>query len=111
MVQEERDWVDEQGRNDLLRKCWVLQHVGSDRSAKGVGHYNDSVEVVCSEDLRDRETGALPIERGAGYPIADREYLVVVLKPEGDEEGDDSTSTIMIPKSGSSLESSRIKGM
>jgi len=39
-------------------------------------YYNDLVEVVCSEDLRDRETDSLTIERGTSYPVANREYLM-----------------------------------
>jgi len=41
-----------------------------------VCYYNDFVEVVCSEDLRDRETDGLSVERGTSYPVADWEYLV-----------------------------------
>ena len=53
----------------------MLQHVRSDSSAEGVSDDDDLVEVVCSEDLRDREAGSFPIERGASYPIANWEYL------------------------------------
>ena len=41
-----------------------------------MGDDNDLIEVVRSEDLRDRETGSLSVKRGASYPIADGEYLV-----------------------------------
>lgn len=54
----------------------MLQHTGSDGGTEGVGNDNNFVEVVFSEDLRDRETGDLSIERGASYPAADWEYLV-----------------------------------
>jgi len=37
----------------------VLQHIRGHGSAEGVGHDNDSVEVVGREDLRDGETGRL----------------------------------------------------
>jgi len=40
-----------------------------------VGDDNDLIEVMGSEDLRDRETGSLSIKRGSSYPIADWEYL------------------------------------
>ena len=40
-----------------------------------MGDDNDLIEVMGSQDLRDRETGSLSIKRGASYPIADREYL------------------------------------
>ena len=76
MVQKERDWVDEESRDYLLRKRCVLQHIGSDGGSIGVGYYNNFVEVVCGEDLRDRKTGSLSIERGTSYPVADWEYLV-----------------------------------
>lgn len=54
----------------------MLQHIGSDGSAEGVGDDNNLVEVVCSEDLRDRETGGLSIKRGASHPTANWKYLV-----------------------------------
>ena len=76
MVQKERDRVDEKGSGDFSREWWVLQYTGSDCGAEGVGDDDDLIEFVCSEDLRDRETGGLSIKRGASYPIADGEYLV-----------------------------------
>ena len=88
----------------------MLQHIGSDGGAEGVGHDNNLVEVVCGEDLRDRETGGLSIKRGTSYPIADWEYLAGSVTTNDMERWDCSTSTIMIPRFGSSLESSRIKG-
>jgi len=75
VVQKESDRVDEEGSGDFLRERWVLQYVGSDGGAVGVGDNNDFIEVVRGEDSRDRETGGLTIQRGASYPIADREYL------------------------------------
>lgn len=54
----------------------MLQHIRRDSRAKRVGDDNDLVEAVFGEDLRDREAGVLPVERGASNPIADRKYLV-----------------------------------
>ena len=54
----------------------MLQHIGRDSRAKRVGDDNDLVEAVFGEDLRDREAGILPVERGASNPIADREHLI-----------------------------------
>lgn len=36
---------------------------------------DESVKVVCGEDLGDCETGSLPAKRGTGYSIANGEYL------------------------------------
>jgi hypothetical protein len=48
-----------------------------------VSDYDDSVEVVGSEYLGDRETSGLSIERRAGYPVANWKYLVEVLRKGG----------------------------
>lgn len=74
-MQEERDRIDEEGRGNLLREQWVPQHMRSDGGAERVGYDNNLVEVVGGEDLGDRETGGFSIQRRAGYPIADWEYL------------------------------------
>ena len=42
----------------------VLQHIRGHGSAEGVGHDNNSVEIVERENLRDGETGRLVVERG-----------------------------------------------
>lgn len=54
----------------------MLQHVGSDGGSKRVSNDNNTVKVVDSKDLRDRKTGSLPVERGASYSTANREYLI-----------------------------------
>lgn len=53
----------------------MLQHIRSNGSAEGVSDDYNLIEVVCSKDLRDRETGGLSIKRGASYSITDWEHL------------------------------------
>ena len=54
----------------------MLQDVRSDGGSKRVSDDDNTVKVVESKDLRDRETGSLPVERGASYPIANWKYLM-----------------------------------
>ena len=88
----------------------MLQDVRSDRGSKRMSDDNNSIKVVCIEDLRDCETGTLPVKRGAGYSIANREYLAGGLTAGRTRGSGYTTSMMMIPRSGSPSISSRTNG-